>query len=124
MPVSGFSRNSTSHKKKLAFPVDLEDGPDIRQRIKELKLAKLDKNIRMLKSAWSSNNEIGRIVANNILLLDALRNSNTIAEVDKEQKASMCLWCGASGEEDLKCEGTDGINGNRGSNCGHLTSYG
>jgi hypothetical protein len=55
-----------------------------------MELAKLDKQIRDVKGGPSSERVIERLVANNNLLFDALRDTKAIDEFDHAQRISKC----------------------------------
>jgi hypothetical protein len=108
---------------KISVPPLLKDDPDIRQKLKELELARLDKQIRDLNGSSLSEGMAERMVANNILLLDILRRSEVLEESEYDMLASLCPWCGARGEEGLVYDDADGRNGNRCASCGHFIRY-
>lgn len=108
---------------RTVLPIPLREDTDIRKKLKELELARLDKQIRELKSSTTPEVIVEKIVANNILLLDALYRNGAIDENEYQLMASACPWCGAAGDEGLVYEEVKGSNGNRCVSCGHWVPY-
>lgn len=110
-----------------ATPAELKDDPDIREKMKELELAKLDKQLRELKRGPNDDAVIERLVINNIELLCEMSASGTIDEKTYESLASSCPWCGANGGDGLVYEeyrdGGQLKNGFRCASCGHWVPY-
>lgn len=108
---------------KAATSNDVQDDLEIRQKAKELEMAKLEKQIRDLNGSSVSEGIAERMVANNILLLDILRRCEVLDESEYDMLASLCPWCGARGDEGLVYDDADGRNGNRCASCGHWVPY-
>lgn len=86
---------------KVSFPPSLSDDPEILKKVKELELAKLDRQIREMREQSFRDGFAERLVINHLSLLVELSQANIIDEDTINRLMSYCPWCGAEREDGL-----------------------
>lgn len=103
------------------------DDPEVREKVKELEIAKLDRQLREVRFGVTGDEFIERVVLRQNLLLEELNRSEIIDDETLLDLASLCPWCGASGYDGLAFEefqdGRIFRNGYRCASCGHWVPH-
>jgi len=109
-------------KQGAAVPNGLLDDPEIRQKMKELELVKLDNQLAELRGGPNAN-VAERLVLDRIDLLNVLLSTDKINKAAYCRLVSSCPWCGASSDIGLRYEDASEGGGYRCASCGHWVPY-
>lgn len=106
---------------------DLRNDSEVREKLKELELARLDRQIREVRGNQLSDGLAERLAIKLMDLLVELSNARAIDEDVFERLISYCPWCEANGEDGLIYEDPNedhpSKNGYRCNSCGHWVPY-
>jgi len=88
---------STSQKtygKLSSIPTILADDPDIKDKLKELELARIERQIAETKGELKGPLALDRLISSYKVLLFNLNDNGHLTDVDYVRLASECFWCG------------------------------
>ena len=88
---------STSQKangKLSSIPTILADDPEIKEKLKELELVRIEKQIAETKGELKDSLALDRLISSYKVLLFNLNDNGHLTDEDYVRLASECFWCG------------------------------
>jgi DNA-directed RNA polymerase subunit RPC12/RpoP len=82
------------------FP-PLSDDADVRRKLKELELVRIEREIRDLKGQTQDPTVFERFLVTHWILLDRLHAERVISDSDHDFLKGECPWCGAERKEGI-----------------------